>query len=118
MRLAHFWSQIGASTKQESFKPFLSSLSVSSSSNAPFFTDFDDDNEDPLTLAMKIVHPGLPKFSNLDYNLQKFTVNEFPDTDLTDNLIDHIIAEFNKTKSTEAIDDQKDKLEDDIKAGN
>ena len=67
---------------------------IAFSEYGPFFTDFDDDNEDPLTFCMKLEHQGLPKFSDLDYNLKKFEVNEFPDTDLTDNLIDHLIDEF------------------------
>lgn len=67
---------------------------IAFSEYGPFFTDFDDDNEDPLTFCMKLEHQGLPKFSDKDYNLQKFEVNEFPDTDLTDNLIDHLIDEF------------------------
>ena len=34
---------------------------------SPFFTDFDDDNEDPLTFSMKVEETGLPKFSNKEF---------------------------------------------------
>lgn len=69
---------------------------------APFFTDFDEEDENPLTFAIKVEETGLPKFSDKDYYFQKFAVDQFPDTDLRDNLIDHLKAKF-------AID--KDKLE-------
>ena len=61
---------------------------------APFFVDFDDDNEDPITFAMKIEDLELPKFASQEYNLQRFESYKFPDTDLKDNLIDHLIEEF------------------------
>jgi hypothetical protein len=41
---------------------------------APFFQDFDEENENPLTFAVKIEDTQLPKFSTEEYLLQKFDV--------------------------------------------
>ena len=42
---------------------------------SPFFTDFDDDNEDPLTFSIKVEESGLPKFSNKEYFFKKFAID-------------------------------------------
>lgn len=63
-----------------------------------FFSDFDEDNENPITFAQKIEDQNLPKFAAEEYLLKKFEVSQFPDSGLSDNLIDHIKAEFDKVK--------------------
>lgn len=70
------------------------SKGIAFESYAPFFKDFDDDNEDPITFAIKVEDQFLPKFAEEEYLLQRFSVEEFPDTDLKDNLIDHLKSEF------------------------
>jgi hypothetical protein len=67
-------------------------------SYAPFFQDFDDENENPITFALKVEDHLLPKFATEDYLLQRFDVSTFPDTDLKDNLTDHLIDEFKHLK--------------------
>ena len=42
-------------------------IGISFKEYAPFFTDFDDDNEDPLTFSIKVEKSGLPKFSNKEF---------------------------------------------------
>lgn len=36
---------------------------------APFFSDFDEDNENPITFAIKIEDQFLPKFASEEYLL-------------------------------------------------